>query len=205
MACLFGCAVLTGVGSVLNTAAVKPGSTVAIIGLGGVGLNSVDGAQVAGAKQIIGVDINPDKEAIGRQFGMTDFVHSTDIDTVAEQIRDLSSGGVDYVFECSGVKPLIHQAIAASRPEWGTVTLVGIPTDAALELSTRDILGGRNLTGSYFGKMKGRSGVRKLANMFIEGKLHTDKLISDRLGLDQINSGFDAIKNGTAIRSVIVY
>ena len=203
--CLLSCAVLTGVGSALQTAKVQQGSTVAVIGLGGVGLNVIDAARYAGAERIIGVDINPDKEAIGKQFGMTDFILSTEIDSIAEQIKELTSGGVDYAFECSGISALIHQAIAASKPEWGTVTLVGIPSNPELPLSTRDILSGRRITGSYFGNMKGRTGVHWLAEQLSEGKFNCDKLVSERLTLENINSGFDAIKNGKTIRSVVVY
>ena len=205
VACLLGCAVMTGVGSVMNTAAVRQGSTVVVFGLGGVGLNVVDGAQLAGAKQIIGVDINPDKNDIARQFGLTDFICAKDNDHVVEEIRDRSGGGVDYSFECSGIKALIQQAIEATRAEWGTVTLVGIPKDPVHELTIRDVLSGRRITGSYFGKVKGRSGLRELADWYVEGRLHCDRLVSHRLRLEQINDGFDAMKSGLAIRSVIEY
>ena len=205
VACLLGCAVMTGVGSVINTAAVGKGSTVVVFGLGGVGLNVVDGAQLAGAKQIIGVDINPDKNDVGRRFGMTDFVCADNNDHVVEEIRDLSSGGVDYSFECSGIKALIQQSIEVTRPEWGTVTMVGIPKEPMHELNIRDILSGRRLTGSYFGKVKGRTGLLELANWFVEGKLHCDHLISHRLKLKDINHGFEVMKAGQAIRSIIEY
>lgn len=203
--CLLSCAVMTGVGSVVNTAAVRPDSTVVVFGLGGVGFNCVDGALLAGARQIIGVDLNPDKEALGREFGVTDFICAADNDHVVEQIRDLSGGGVDYSFECSGVKPLVQQSIDCTLPESGTVTLVGIPKDPVFQLNLRDVFSGRLLTGSYFGKYEGQTGILELANWFLEGKLHTDKLITHRIKLDQVNEGFDTMKSGKAIRNVIEF
>ena len=205
VACLLGCAVMTGVGSVMNTAAVRPGSSVVVFGLGGVGLNVVDGAQLAGARQIIGVDISADKEEAGKRFGMTDFLLSADQGDTVEAIRDISGGGVDYAFECSGIKALVTQAIESTRPDWGTVTLVGIPKDTLLELDMRQILSGRKVTGSYFGKVKGRTGLSQLADWYVEGKLHCDQLISHRLKLEEINEGFSLLKAGQAIRSVISY
>ena len=196
---------MTGVGSVMNAAKVKPGSKVVVFGLGGVGLNVVDGAQLAGAEQIIGIDLSLGKESVGYDFGMTDFICSADCENVVEQVRDLTGGGVDYAFECTGVKVLVQQAIESTRPEWGKVILVGIPSDSNIELNTRDIYTGRLLTGSYFGKVKGRTGLRQLADLFVEGKLHTNRLISDRLKLEQINDGFDAMRAGKASRSVIIF
>ena len=205
VACLLGCAVMTGVGSAINTAAVRPGSSVVVFGLGGVGLNVVDGAQLAGARQIIGVDISAEKEEAGKRFGMTDFICSADQADVVEAIREISGGGVDYAFECSGIKTLVSQAIESTLPDWGTVTLVGIPKDTMLELDMRQLLSGRKLTGSYFGKVKGRTGLAQLADWYVEGKLHCDQLISHRLKLEEINEGFDLMKAGQAIRSVITY
>ena len=205
VACLLGCAVMTGVGSVINTAAVRAGSAVVVFGLGGVGLNVVDAAQMAGARQIIGVDISADKEEVGKRFGMTDFICSANQADIVEDIRDISGGGVDYAFECSGIKALVMQAIEATRPDWGTVTLVGIPKDTALNVDMRQFLSGRTLTGSYFGKVKGRTGLSQLANWYVAGKLHCDQLISHRLTLEEINDGFELMKVGKAVRSVISY
>ena len=205
VAALLGCAVMTGVGSVINTAQVRPGSTVVVFGLGGVGLNVVDGARMVGAERIIGVDVNPDKEATARQFGLTDFVNAKEQDDVPAYIRDLTNGGADFAFECSGIKPLVRQAIDCTHPDWGSITLVGIPSDAEFDLSLRDILSGRVLTGSYFGKMKGRTGLAQLAQWYQEGKLNCDKLVSDRIALADINDGFDLMKAGQSIRSVVVY
>ncbi len=205
VAALLGCAVMTGVGSVLNTAKVRPGSTVVVFGLGGVGLNVVDGAQLAGAERIIGIDVNPNKDAVGRQFGMTDFLCAPDHDNIVEAIHEITGGGADYAFECSGVKPLVQQAVDSTQPDWGIVTLVGIPSDPQLDMSLRDILSGRTITGFYFGKMSGRSGMAHLAELYLDGKLHCDKLVSDRYSLEQINSGFDAMNAGDAIRGVVNY
>lgn len=205
VASLLSCAVMTGVGSVINTAKVRKGSTVVVFGLGGVGLNVVDGAQLAGAERIVGVDINPDKAAVGRLFGMTDFICSAGNGHLVEQIREVLRGSADYAIDCSGAKPVIQQAIDVTRPEWGTVVLVGIPADPELAINARSLLSGRTLTGSYFGKTKGRTGIRQLADWLVEGKLHCDKLISHRFRLEQINDGFEVMKAGQSIRSVVVY
>ena len=122
-----------------------------------------------------------------------------------QQIREVLGGSADYAFDCTGIKPVIQQAIDITRPEWGVVVLVGIPNDPELILSARSFLSGRTLTGSYFGKTKGRSGIRQLADWLVEGKLHCDKLVSHRFKLEQINDGFDVMKAGKSIRSVIVY
>lgn len=203
VACLLGCAVMTGVGSVLNVARVRAGSTVVVFGLGGVGLNVVDGARLAGASRIVGVDVNPAKAEIARAFGLTDFVDGGS-ETPA-QVRELLRGGADHAFECSGVPALVQQAIDVTRPEWGTVVLVGIPAQPELSLNPRAILSGRTLTGSYFGKTKGRSGIRQLAEWVAQGRLNSQRLVSHRFTLDTINEGFAAMRAGDAIRSVVVF
>lgn len=205
VASLLSCAVMTGVGSAINVARVTPGSTVVVFGLGGVGLNVVDGAQLAGASRIVGIDTNPQKQAIGIQFGMTDFVCSAGNERVVEEVRELLRGGADFAFDCTGLKPVIQQSIAVTRPDCGVVTLVGIPADPNLGLSARDILSGRTLTGAYFGKTKGRSGIRQLADWLVAGKLHSDKLVSHRFSLDRINEAFDLLQTGRCIRSVVMH
>lgn len=203
-ACLLGCAVLTGVGAALFTAKVRPGSTVVVIGLGGVGLNVIDGAVLAGAETIIGVDANPAKEAIGREFGMTHFVDPRAGGDLVEQIRDRTGGGADYAFECVGRPELVKAALQMTRSEWGTAVVIGVPT-APLQFDATEVMSGRILTGSYFGKAKTRTDLRKFADLLAAGELHTDKLVSHRIGLAEINHGFDMMKRGESIRTVIVY
>lgn len=205
VACLLGCAVMTGVGSVINTARVRPGSTVVVFGLGGVGLNVVDGARLAGASRIVGIDVAESKAAIAREFGLTDFVGAKGNDRVVEQVRDLLRGGADYAFECTGAKGLVQQAVDVTRPEWGVTVLVGIPSEPELVLNARHVLSGRTLTGSYFGKTKARTGIAQLARWMVEGKLHGERLVSHRFPLERINDGFDVLRSGEGIRSVVVF
>lgn len=202
-ACVISCAVLTGVGSVLFTAKVEPGSTVAVIGLGGVGLNAIDGARLADAGTIIGIDSNPAKAELGLQFGMTHFVNPADGDVV-DQIREITGGGSDYAFECVGHPALINQAIEMTRPEWGIVTLIGVPK-SAFPLNATDIMSGRTVTGSYFGKAKTRTDLRRLAEWVAEGKLNSSKLVTHVMPLDEINRGFELMLSGKSVRSVVTF
>lgn len=203
VACLLGCAVLTGVGAALYTARIRPGSSVVVIGLGGVGLNVIDGAVLAGAATIIGIDANPAKKQVGEAFGMTHFVNPRDGD-IAEQVRELTGGGADYALECVGRAELIKAALQMTRPEWGTAVVIGVPT-TPLEFDSTEVAAGRVLTGSYFGKAKTRTDLRKFAELLGEGRLHTDLLVSHRIGLDEINEGFDLMTRGESVRTVIRY
>jgi len=207
VACLFGCAVITGVGSVLYTAEVESGASVVVFGLGGVGLNVVDGAQLAGAKMIIGVDANPDKEAVARAFGLTHFVNAREVDDVVGHVRELTSGGADYAFECVGNTSLGQKAIECTRPEWGSVVQIGAcpPGSDQLPLAVSEILSGRSIKGSFFGKSKNRTDMAKMVDWFLEGKLHSDRLVSHRMGLDAVNEGFGMMERGESIRTVIQF
>ncbi len=207
VACLFGCAVPTGVGSVLHTAQVEKGSTVVVIGLGGVGLNVVDGARFAEASTIIGVDANPAKEAIGRAFGMTHFINARETDDVVGAIRNITGGGADYAFECVGNIDLGPKALDATRPEWGVLVQIGAcpPGRDHLPIPVSSVLSGRSIMGSFFGKSKPRSDIRQMVEWFDQGKLNSDKLVSHRLPLNRINDGFKMMERGESIRAIIVF
>lgn len=207
VACLFGCAVPTGVGSVLYTAGVAKGASIVVFGLGGVGLNVVDGAQLAGAKIIIGVDANPAKEAIGRKFGMTHFINARQSDDVIAAIREITGGGADYAFECVGNIDIGPKALEATRMEWGTLVQIGAcaPGRDHLPIPVSSVLSGRTVTGSFFGKSKPRSDVAQMLQWFDEGKLHSDLLVSHRLPLERINDGFRMMERSESIRAVIVF
>lgn len=202
MSCM-GCAGMTGLGSALFTARVEAGSTVAVFGLGGIGLNVVDGARMAGASKIIGIDVNPEKEGIARAVGLTHFIQSTATgkDLVAA-ICALATGGVDFSFECVGQPDLLRQAIECTRKGWGaTVSVGGINKD--IEIRPRAFLEGRTLTGSMLGNVKSRTQLPTLVDWYVEGRLKLDNLISHRIGIDDVNQGFELVKLGQARRVVI--
>ncbi|WP_431562142.1 zinc-binding dehydrogenase [Sphingopyxis sp.] len=204
-ACYVGCGVMTGVGSVTRTAGVEPGSTVAIFGLGGIGLNVVQGAKLAGARQIIGVDINPAREAIGRQMGLTHFIDGSKEDAVAK-IVELTAGGSDYCFDCVGNVELARQAVQASHPAWGKSVAVGIPgPGSALELDPRLFITGRVWTGSLLGGENPKEAIPRLVEWYLQGYLKVDELISHRITLDEINHGFDMMRSGEAVRTVVTF
>ncbi|QGZ93697.1 alcohol dehydrogenase catalytic domain-containing protein [Terricaulis silvestris] len=208
VACLFGCAVPTGVGSVLYTALVEAGASVVVFGLGGVGLNVVDGAQLAGAAQIIGVDANPAKESVGRQFGMTHFIDARKTDDITGAIRDLTGGaGADYAFECVGNIDLGPKALGATRLEWGVLVQIGAcpPGRDQLAIPVSSVLSGRSVMGSFFGKSKPRTDIARMMDWFVQGKLHSDALVSHRLPLERINEGFKMMERGESIRTVITF
>jgi S-(hydroxymethyl)glutathione dehydrogenase / alcohol dehydrogenase len=208
VACLFGCAVPTGVGSVIYTAGVEAGSTVVVFGLGGVGLNVVDGARLAGASQIIGVDANPAKEAVARKFGLTHFIDARKTDNVTGAIQALTSGaGADYAFECVGNTDLGPKALDATRMEWGVLVQIGAcpPGRDKLAIPVASVLSGRTITGSFFGKAKPRTDIAHLLAMHAKGELHSDLLVSHRLPLERINDGFKMMERGESIRAVIVF
>jgi S-(hydroxymethyl)glutathione dehydrogenase/alcohol dehydrogenase len=203
-AALIGCAVTTGVGAVINTAKVPPGSTVAVLGCGGIGLNCVQGAALAGAGRIIAVDTLAWKLELARTFGATDLVDASEEDTVAA-VRELTSGGVEYSFEAIGLKRTAEQAFAMLRAG-GTATLIGlIPEGEKIELMGTDFLSEKRVQGSSMGSNRFPIDIPRYVDFYLAGKLKLDELISARIGLDDVNAGYDALKRGEVARSVIVF
>jgi S-(hydroxymethyl)glutathione dehydrogenase / alcohol dehydrogenase len=205
--CYIGCGVTTGVGAVINTAKVEPGSNVVIFGLGGIGLNVVQGARLAGANMIVGVDLNPAREALGRRFGMTHFVNPRDVqgDLVAHLV-ELTGGGADYSFECVGNVDLMRQALECCHRGWGTSVIIGV-AGAGQEIRTRpfQLVTGRVWKGTAFGGARGRTDVPKIVDWYMEGKIDIDSLITHTLPLADINRAFELMRAGDSIRSVVVY
>ena len=204
--CYIGCGVTTGLGAVMNTAEVEPGSNVAVFGLGGIGLNVIQGARIAGADKIIGIDLNNDKRALAEEFGMTDFLNPGDVDDVVAAIIDMTDGGVDYSFECIGNVEVMRQALECCHRGWGESVIVGV-AGAGQEISTRpfQLVTGRVWKGTAFGGAKSRTQVPKIVDWYMEGKINIDDLITHTLSLDEINKGFDLMHEGESIRSVVVY
>ena len=204
--CYIGCGVTTGVGAVAFDAKVEPGSTVAVFGLGGIGLNVIQGAKMVGADRIIGIDINPTREKLGRKFGMSDFVNPNDIDDVTQAIIDMTGGGVDYSFECIGNVSTMRQALECAHKGWGESFIIGV-AGAGLEISTRpfQLVTGRSWKGTAFGGARGRTDVPRIVEWYMEGKIQIDPLITHKLPLEEINSAFDLMHKGESIRSVIIY
>ncbi|WP_119677997.1 S-(hydroxymethyl)glutathione dehydrogenase/class III alcohol dehydrogenase [Indioceanicola profundi] len=206
--CYIGCGVTTGVGAVINTAKVQVGETVAVFGLGGIGLNVIQAARMVGADKIIGVDINPAREEMARQFGMTHFVNPDQVgrDKVVQAIIDLSDGGVDYSFECVGNVHLMRQALECCHRGWGQSIIIGVAA-AGQEISTRpfQLVTGRVWKGSAFGGARGRRDVPKIVDWYMEGKINIDDLITHVMPLEQINHAFDLMHEGKSIRSVVNY
>ncbi len=203
--CLLGCGITTGIGAVLNTAKVEPGSTVAIFGLGGVGLSCIQGAKMAGASRILAVDINPDKEEMARQLGATDFVNPTKYDDpIQNVIIDLTDGGVDYSFEAVGNTNLMRAALECCHKGWGESTIIGV-AGAGQEISTRpfQLVTGRVWRGSAFGGVKGRSQLPGMVEDYMNGKIQVDPMITHTMGLEDINRAFDLMHDGESIRSVV--
>lgn len=204
--CYIGCGVTTGVGAVAFDAKVEPGSTVAVFGLGGIGLNVIQGARMVGADRIIGVDINPTRAKLGTQFGMTDFINPKDVDDVTQAIIDLTGGGVDYSFECIGNVDTMRQALECCHKGWGESFIIGV-AGAGQEISTRpfQLVTGRSWRGTAFGGARGRTDVPRIVDWYMDGKIEIDPLITHTLALDDINSAFDLMHAGASIRSVVVY
>ena len=204
--CYIGCGVTTGVGAVAFDAKVEPGSTVAVFGLGGIGLNVVQGAKMVGADRIIGVDLNADREKLSREFGMTDFINPSDIDNVTEAIIDLTDGGVDYSFECIGNTTTMRQALECTHKGWGESYIIGV-AGAGQEISTRpfQLVTGRSWKGTAFGGARGRSDVPKIVDWYMNGKIQIDPLITHTMPLEDINKAFDLMHEGKSIRSVVLF
>ncbi|KRC81043.1 S-(hydroxymethyl)glutathione dehydrogenase/class III alcohol dehydrogenase [Sphingomonas sp. Root241] len=206
--CYIGCGVTTGVGAVVNTAKVQVGDNIVVFGLGGIGLNVLQGARMAGANRIIGVDINPAREEWGRRFGMTDFVDGRSKsreETIAE-ILALTDGGADFTFDCTGNTEVMRTALEACHRGWGTSIIIGV-AEAGKEIATRpfQLVTGRNWRGTAFGGAKGRTDVPKIVDWYMNGKIQIDPMITHVLTLDEINKGFDLMHAGESIRSVVVY
>ncbi len=205
--CYIGCGVTTGIGAVVNTAKVEPGANVVVFGLGGIGLNVVQGARMVGANMIVGIDLNPAREALARQFGMTHFVNPKDVkgDLVAHLV-ELTGGGADYSFECVGNTTLMRQALECCHRGWGVSVIVGV-AGAGQEISTRpfQLVTGRRWMGTAFGGARGRTDVPKIVDWYMDKKINIDDLITHVIPLDRINEGFDMMKAGTSIRTVVTF
>ena len=205
-ACYIGCGVTTGVGAVVNTAKVQVGENVAVFGLGGIGLNVIQGARMAGADMIVGVDINPSKEEWGRKFGMTHFVNPNDVKDIVAHIVELTGGGADYSFDCTGNTTVMRQALECCHRGWGTSVIIGV-AESGKEIATRpfQLVTGRNWRGTAFGGAKGRTDVPKIVDWYMNGKIEIDPMITHVMTLDKINDAFDLMHEGKSIRSVVVY
>jgi S-(hydroxymethyl)glutathione dehydrogenase/alcohol dehydrogenase len=205
--CYIGCGVTTGIGAVINTAKVEPGANVVVFGLGGIGLNVVQGARLAGANMIVGVDTNPARKALAEKFGMTHFVNPKEAgkDLVAHLVN-LTKGGADYSFECIGNVDVMRQALECCHKGWGVSVIIGV-AGAGQEIKTRpfQLVTGRVWKGTAFGGAKGRRDVPKIVDWYMEGKINIDDLITHKLKLADINQGFDLMHEGKSIRSVVVY
>jgi S-(hydroxymethyl)glutathione dehydrogenase/alcohol dehydrogenase len=204
--CYVGCGVTTGVGAVLFTAKVEAGANVVVFGLGGIGLNVIQGAKMVGADKIIGVDINPDREAMARRFGMTHFVNPKDVANLVDHIVQLTDGGADVSFECIGNTQVMRQALECTHKGWGRSIIIGV-APAGAEISTRpfQLVTGRKWEGTAFGGARGRTDVPKIVDWVMDGKLKIDPLITHRLKLEDINEGFALMERGESIRSVVVF
>ena len=205
-ACYIGCGVTTGVGAVVFSAKMEAGANVAVFGLGGIGLNVIQGAKMVGADKIIGIDINPSREGLARQFGATHFINPKNVENLVDHIIGLTDGGVDYSFECIGNTQTMRQALECCHKGWGQSFIIGVAA-AGEEIRTRpfQLVTGRQWRGSAFGGARGRTDVPKIVDWYMEGKIEIDTLITHRLRLEQINEGFDLMKTGQSIRSVILF
>ena len=204
--CYIGCGVTTGIGAVAFTMKVEPGATVAVFGLGGIGLNVIQGAKLVGARRIIGVDLNPDKVPLATQFGMTDFVNPSEVDNVVDHLIQMTDGGVDYSFECIGNVNAMRQALECCHKGWGQSCIIGV-AGAGQEISTRpfQLVTGRSWRGTAFGGARGRTDVPKIVDWYMEGKIHIDEMITHTMPLDEINTAFDLMHEGKSIRSVVTF
>jgi S-(hydroxymethyl)glutathione dehydrogenase/alcohol dehydrogenase len=205
--CYIGCGVTTGIGAVINTAKVQPGDNVVVFGLGGIGLNVVQGARIAGADKIIGVDINPRRKQLAEQFGMTHFVNPNEVEgDLVPYLVHLTNGGADYSFECVGNVDLMRQALECCHKGWGESVIVGV-AGAGQEISTRpfQLVTGRVWRGTAFGGAKGRTDVPKIVDWYMDGKINIDDLITHKMPLENINDAFDLMHSGESIRSVIEF
>ncbi len=206
-ACYIGCGVTTGVGAVVNTAKVEPGANCIVFGLGGIGLNVIQGLKLAGADKIVGVDINDGKEAWGRRFGMTHFVNPKTVGgDLVQHLVSLTDGGADYTFDCTGNTEVMRTALEACHRGWGESIIIGV-AEAGREISTRpfQLVTGRVWKGSAFGGARGRTDTPRIVDWYMDGKIEIDLMITHRFPLERINEAFDLMHAGESIRSVVVY
>jgi S-(hydroxymethyl)glutathione dehydrogenase/alcohol dehydrogenase len=206
--CYIGCGVTTGIGAVIYTAKVWPGANVAVFGLGGIGLNVIQGARMVGADKIIGIDLNPSKVAMAKKFGMTDFINPDTVgrDKVVQAIIDLTGGGADFSFECIGNVDIMRQALECCHRGWGESIIIGV-APAGTEIATRpfQLVTGRVWKGSAFGGARGRTDVPQIVDWYMEGKINIDDLITHTMPLAEINTAFDLMHEGKSIRSVVTF
>ncbi len=205
--CYIGCGVTTGIGAVINTAKVEPGANVVVFGLGGIGLNVIQGARLAGAGMIVGVDVNPARQALATKFGMTHFVNSKEVAAdLVPYLVNLTEGGADYSFECIGNVDVMRQALECCHKGWGVSVIIGV-AGAGQEIKTRpfQLVTGRVWKGTAFGGAKGRRDVPKIVDWYMDGKINIDDLITHKLKLADINQGFDLMHAGKSIRSVVEF
>jgi len=205
--CLLGCGVTTGIGAVINTAKVEAGSTVAIFGLGGIGLSCIQGAVMAKAERIIAIDINPDKWPIAKALGATDFINPNELSgSVTEAVVEMTNGGVDYSFECIGNVHVMREALECTHMGWGVSTVIGV-AGAGQEISTRpfQLVVGRTWKGSAFGGVKGRTELPGYVDRYMNGEIELDKMVTHSMPLEDINRAFDLMHSGESIRSVIIF
>ncbi|MDE2374821.1 MAG: S-(hydroxymethyl)glutathione dehydrogenase/class III alcohol dehydrogenase [Hyphomicrobiales bacterium] len=206
--CYIGCGVTTGIGAVIYTAKVWPGANVAVFGLGGIGLNVIQGAKMVGADKIIGIDLNPQKRAMAEKFGMTHFINPDEVgrDKVVQAIVDLTGGGADFSFECIGNVHTMRQALECCHRGWGESIIIGV-AGSGQEIATRpfQLVTGRVWRGTAFGGARGRTDVPKIVDWYMEGKINIDDLITHTMPLDEINHAFELMHEGKSIRSVVVY
>jgi S-(hydroxymethyl)glutathione dehydrogenase/alcohol dehydrogenase len=205
--CYIGCGVTTGIGAVINTAKVEPGANVVVFGLGGIGLNVIQGAKLAGAGMIVGVDLNPARKELATKFGMTHFVNPKEVEgDIVPYLVNLTKGGADYSFECIGNVKVMRQALECCHKGWGVSVIIGV-AGAGQEISTRpfQLVTGRVWKGTAFGGARGRTDVPKIVDWYMERRINVDELITHKLPLAQINEGFELMRRGESIRSVVVY
>ncbi len=205
--CYIGCGVTTGIGAVINTAKVRPGDNVVVFGLGGIGLNVIQGARLVGANMIVGVDLNADKKVLAEKFGMTHFVNPKEVEgDLVPYLVDLTKGGADHSFECIGNVNTMRQALECCHKGWGESTIIGV-AGAGQEITTRpfQLVTGRVWRGTAFGGAKGRTDVPRIVDWYMEGKINIDDLITHTMPLDDINSAFDLMHDGKSIRSVVTF
>jgi S-(hydroxymethyl)glutathione dehydrogenase/alcohol dehydrogenase len=205
--CYIGCGVTTGIGAVINTAKVEPGAKVIVFGLGGIGLNVLQGARLAGAEMIVGVDLNPRRKEMAEKFGMTHFVNPSEVEgDLVPYLVDLTKGGADYTFECIGSTKVMRQALECAHRGWGKSIIIGL-AGAGQEISTRpfQLVTGRVWMGTAFGGARGRTDVPRIVDWYMDGKINIDDLITHVLPFEQINEGFDLMRRGDSIRTVVTY
>ncbi|WP_428488923.1 S-(hydroxymethyl)glutathione dehydrogenase/class III alcohol dehydrogenase [Rhodopila sp.] len=205
--CYIGCGVTTGIGAVINTAKVEPGARVVVFGLGGIGLNVLQGARLAGAEMIVGVDLNPRRREIAEKFGMTHFVNPSEVQgDLVPYLVDLTKGGADYTFECIGNTKVMRQALESAHRGWGKSIIIGVAASGQ-EIATRpfQLVTGRVWMGTAFGGARGRTDVPRIVDWYMDGKINIDDLITHVLPFDKINDGFDLMRRGESIRTVVTY